>query len=115
MGKIRAPRGLGSAGGALWRSVVGAYDLRPDELLILESAARVTDVIARLDVELDGAPLTVLGSVGQTREHPLMSEQRQQRGLLARLLGQLRLPDTQQGEASQRSEAGRRLARQRWG
>jgi hypothetical protein len=60
-----------------------------------------------------GQPLTVKGSMGQEREHPLLSEIRQQRLTLARLLKQLELPDDVAAPASRTAE-GRALARARW-
>lgn len=84
---------------------------------MLEEAARVADTVARLDSAMLGEPLTVRGSAGQLREHPLLSEARQQRALLARLLHQLRLPeadDLAQHRAGQRSVQARAAARSRW-
>jgi hypothetical protein len=101
----------------LWRQTVDAYDLRVDERAVLENACRVTDTLARLDAALVDAPLTVAGSMGQQREHPLLSEARQQRALLGRLLAQLRLPDADDlGDlrARERSVHARRAAQSRW-
>jgi hypothetical protein len=83
--------------------------LRPDELVLLESAARTFDTIAELQAALVGQPLIVPGSLGQQREHPLISEIRLQRVSLARLLAQLRLPDDDTA-ASVRSTQARAAA-----
>jgi hypothetical protein len=104
---------IGSAGERLRVAITAKYELRADELVILDQACAVLDVIGRLDAELVDAPLVVAGSVGQLREHPLLSESRQSRAALARLLGQLGLPDEGAGSSS-RSNAGRQLARRRW-
>lgn len=90
---IPAPKGLQKPARGLWRSVLKAYNLRPDELVLLESACWTLDFVARLDAELVDAPLTVRGSMGQERENPLLSERRQQSAHLARLMAQLKLPD----------------------
>ena len=108
-----APKGLDVTGRRLWKRVVSAYELRPDELVLLESACRTADLVVRLEAAMEGQPLTVRGSMGQQREHPLLSEARQQRGLLARLLAQLKLPD--EGTVpNKRSEQARHAAMARW-
>lgn len=88
-----APRGLGKHGRKLWRKVSEKYALRPDELRILEDAARLVDTIAALEEGMVGQPLTVLGSARQLVAHPLISEIRAHRMALAALLRQLKLPD----------------------
>lgn len=87
------PTKLDRAGRDLWRSVTTKWDLRPDELRVLAEACRETDLIERLRVMLDGAPLTVDGSMGQTVMHPAVAEIRQHRNVLASLLRTLKLPD----------------------
>jgi hypothetical protein len=112
----KPPKALGVAGSGLWRGVVAVYELRSDELEVLDQACRVRDTLDRLDQALVDAPLTMLGSAGQVREHPLLSEARQQRAAFARLLGQLALPDTEGPSVAQsRSAWGRHMARARWG
>lgn len=111
------PRGLKAHGRSLWRRITGDFELREDEITVLEAACRTFDTIARLDAELVDAPLTVPGSAGQLREHPLLSEVRQQRALLARLLHQLHLPDSEALGAyrgGQRSTQARAAAAKRW-
>jgi hypothetical protein len=112
----RPPRALEAAGRKLWRAVLGAYELRPDELIVLETACSCADLVAKLEAAMAGQPLVVKGSMGQEREHPLLSEQRQQRALLNRSLAQLRLPDVDGVDrgASARSVAARRAAQSRW-
>jgi hypothetical protein len=98
----------------MWKRVVSAYKLRPDEVFVLESACRTADWIARLEASMEGQPLVVKGSMGQDREHPLLSEARQQRALLARLLAQLKLPE--EGSMVQETAAtkARKAAMSRW-
>ncbi|GJF07720.1 hypothetical protein [Pseudonocardia sp. D17] len=118
------PADLGPAGTDLWESVVSTWELRPDELAILHEAARTRDVIDTLTDGLVGEPLTVRGSMGQEVVHPLVAERRFQAGLLANLLGKLKLPnavpDTELGTVftdgpMTRSEVGRKGAQARWG
>jgi hypothetical protein len=53
---------------------VAGWDLTAVELLILENAAREADIIERLRVALEDAPLTVAGSMGQEAASPLVTE-----------------------------------------
>jgi hypothetical protein len=116
--RIPAPRGLGGAGRRLWRDVVGQYGLRVDELILLESACKTLDYIEKLDAAMADQPLLSKGSMGQDRENPLLSEVRQQRLALARLLRQIDLPEldslTGAARSGERSSAARAMAGQRW-
>src|SRR5664280_3025194 len=57
------PDGLGASGRRLWDSIAPpAYDLRPDELRLLEDASRLADRIDDLEGALVGQPLLVQGS-----------------------------------------------------
>jgi hypothetical protein len=115
----KAPKGLGPAGRALWRSVLADYwmDGESHKLAILGQACKVTDRIAELEAAMDGQPLTVLGSARQLTIHPLIAEVRSQRGLLASLLKALALPDGEEEDeqaALSRSQQARRAANARW-
>jgi len=113
--KPRRPAGLRAPGRRLWDAILARYELRTDELEILEQAARTLDVIdeLRLAVAREGA--TVPGSKGQPRVHPAAMEARQQRLVLASLLRGLGIPETSgvRDEDSTSSRA-RRAARSRW-
>lgn len=100
------PRGLAKRGRRFWRTVVSAYQLRPDELILLENACKSIDLIDKLEAEMVGLPLTVKGSMGQEREHPLLSETRQQRAGLRQTLAQLKLPDQGGVAVNQNRAAG---------
>lgn len=106
------PSGLGLAGKRLWRRITAQFDLRVDELILLEQAANVSDTLAALEVAMKGQPLVVVGSMQQLREHPLLSESRQQRAQLGRFLAQLRLPD--EDGLSTTSTKARAAAKARW-
>ena len=88
------PAGLKEAGLRLWNSILDAgYELRPDELCVLEQAAKTADVISRLERAAEVSELTAFGSQRQVIIHPVITELRQYRAVLARLLAQLALPD----------------------
>lgn len=113
-----APDGLGSQALKLWEEMTGLYEFRVDELRILEDACREVDLIERLEVELDGAPLMVKGSMKQDVANPHLAEVRQHRATLARLFKQLDLPDEPGGVerpgVGDRSSAARKAAEARW-
>ncbi len=109
------PKGLQPAGRKLWRSVVSVYVLRPDDLVLLESACKTVDLIAELEAAMVDEPLVTKGSMGQLREHPLLSETRQQKALLGRQLAQLKLPDERpEGGAAPKVNAQREGGFSRW-
>ena len=119
----RTPAGLGPDGRRLWRAVVDEFELRADELLLLDKAARTADDCARLDAAVASGPLTVPGSTGQPVAQPLLREARQSRALLGALIRQLGLEDAAAEDADQ-GPAGRpsttsdraiKAARARWG
>lgn len=115
--KYPAPAGLSKKANARWNDVVRRWDLRPDELRVLEDACREMDIIDSLQKVLakDG-PLTT-GSMGQVVAHPALGEIRQHRSVLAGLLRSLKLPDDAAGagvEAEARSSAARKAAQSRW-
>lgn len=117
MAAVRAPEGLGKPGRALWRKVTGKYELRPDELLLLEQCARSADLIGRMEAEARDAGLTTTGSTGQAVINPVIAELRLQKRELSRLLFQLGLPDEGapgRGLEQARSVLARKAAIQRW-
>ena len=69
-----APPGIGARARGLWRAVHAGYELDPVEAALLAQMCRVLDTIERLDALLDHEQLTVEGSTGQTRAHPLLAE-----------------------------------------
>jgi len=104
----KAPAKLGTDGRAFWREVAGSFDLSPGERAILEQACRVLDTLERLSAAMEGEPLTVRGSAGQLREHPLVAEARQQRALFGRLVHQLKIPDADATAAIRQDELSRK-------
>lgn len=110
-----APAALGPRGRKLWRLITSTYELRLDEVVLLEETCRVLDDAERLRLALVGADLLVPGSAGQLRAHPLLTELRQSRALLAQHFRQLGLPDMDAATgAKPKSAAHQRAARTRW-
>ena len=109
------PEALGPAGLKIWSAVVAEYDLRPDELRILEDACREATLIDRLHHELQGAPLLVKGSMGQQVASPLVQEVRQHRATFAQLMARLKLEDLDGSTgAGERAARARSAAQARW-
>lgn len=113
MAKAPTPRNLSTAGRKLWTEITSNYQLRADELRILEDACRESDLIDTLNAATADAELVVQGSTGQPVINPLISELRQHRSTLAALLRQLKLPD-ESDTAENRSTAARAAANARW-
>lgn len=103
---VVVPDGLGSAGSALWVSVRSKYELRPDELVMLETACRAQDRIVAME-ETRAGRVTDSGSMGQLVIHPLIPEIRATEAQVSSLLSKLKLPDEAGGEqvSQQRSAA----------
>ena len=113
----KAPAGLGPAGRRIWTTVAKTYDLRIDELRVLEDACREADLIDRIQAELSDPDheLVVKGSMGQPVSSPLVQEIRQHRSTLQRLLAGLKLPDEVAADRGQEASAGaRKAAMARW-
>lgn len=113
------PKGLGAAGRDMWTKVIDAYELRADELRLLEDACRTADSIDQLSADMKDQPTTTTGVGGQLRVHPLLPEIRQQRIALAGMFKQLKLPDEPGDERSNaagatRSTQARAAANARW-
>lgn len=92
MAKPKIPANLDQAGTALWRSVIGKYELRADELVTLEAACRASDRIVAMEEQRDGK-VTSTGSMGQVVVHPLIAEIRAHESQVSALLKGLKLPD----------------------
>lgn len=115
--KAPAPKSLTGDGVTLWRDVTADYDLRPDELSLLEQACRTLDVIGMLEAAWSefGFPMVTTGSMGQEVIHPLIGELRSQRASFERLRAALKLPDdTSSVPVESTSDKARRAAQARW-
>jgi hypothetical protein len=105
---------LGDAGTALVarirRALGDAYELDEREEALLDLAARQADDVARLEADVRDRGTTVLGSTRQPVLNPSISESRQGRLALAKILGAISLPDSER-EAVGRARAA---AEERW-
>ena len=105
-----------SPGAGLKRSILAVYELNPAQLLLLDQAGAVADVLARLNREVAAEQaLTGKGSRGQAVASPLLAAQRQHAEVLARLLEALQLPAAGEEEGHpSTSQRARRAATIRW-
>jgi hypothetical protein len=110
------PSGLGDRGRRFWRAVLGIYELSRAEVELLAEVCRVLDELDELRALIAEDGMSVHGSTGQRRLHPAVSEIRQRRALLGRLLSQLQLPDPETGQTPQTpaQARARKAARARW-
>jgi hypothetical protein len=113
---VKPPTGLKAQGKRLWAAVATKYVLTPAELEMPAQACRTADELDRLERAVRQlSELTVRGSTGQPKAHPLLAEVRAHRVLLERLTGALNLPDEDE-EVGLRgsSRHAQRAARGRW-
>jgi hypothetical protein len=111
MAAVSAPKGLGTAGRRLWRSLQAEFEFTSAETIILAAAARQADDIERLEALLANS-IETTGSKGQTRLSGAVTEVRQGRVALARLLSELRLPNVD--ETTGVNTSRQRAAKARW-
>lgn len=117
--KSPAPKNMGSRGLAFWNKVTGKYELRADELVVLEDACREMKLIDDLQDAMRDESMIMKGSMGQPVVNPLVPELRQHRNTLKALLASLKLPDdvseTGAGSVDEpRSVQAREAAKSRW-
>jgi hypothetical protein len=113
---LKPPTGLRAPGRRLWVSVAERYVLTAGELEMLGQACRTCDELDRLEKAVRSLPeLTVPGSMGQPKPHPLLAEVRAHRLLLERLTTAVALPDEDE-EVGMRpgQKHAQRAARGRW-
>lgn len=113
----KAPANLGAKAKRLWSDITGTYQLRPDELRILEDACREVDLIERMEALTADEDFEMIaeGSMRQPVANPIIQELRQHRSVLQRLLVGLKLPDHAGGTENPRSVSAREAALARWG
>lgn len=96
--------------------VLDNFSFEPAEMEVLAEVVSLLDEIDLLKVAIDADGVTVQGSTGQTRTHPALTEIRQHRLAVQRLLAALQIPDVDEGTmktpAQLRSIAGNKA---RWG
>jgi hypothetical protein len=113
---VRPPAGLKAPGRQLWLSVAERYVLTAAEVEMLGQACRTADELDRLERAVRQlSDLTVVGSTGQPKAHPLLEEVRRHRLLLERLTGALNLPDEDEEVGLRPGQKhGRRAIQARW-
>ena len=102
-----APADLGEHGLEFWSYVLGAFELEPQELLILRQVCRAIDSCEQLqEVSQEGS---------RDQRLKVLRELRQQRLTLQRMLGALGLPDVDgQVQMSSYQRQRQRAANVRW-
>jgi hypothetical protein len=101
----------------LWRNLTGDLEFDSHELQLLEAVCRTLDTISILQAQVDVDGVMALGSQGQPVVHPAVAELRQQRATMARLLGQLGIPNEDGAGGtveSMETVRARRAAQERW-
>ena len=115
---IKPPQGLGPSGRALWRNVVAdlaeGWTLDQRERAILLTAAKQRDDLSKLEKVIENEGPMAQGSAGQPVCHPALTEARQGRLALGRLLGQISLPDEDDQPRTAAGKRGRKAANVRW-
>lgn len=109
------PPGLNKRAQDLWTGITDKYDLRVDELYVLEAACREIDLIDEMVAKQKGEELIGKGSMGQDVAAPLITELRQHRTTFATFMRQLKLPDEDGRAGASTSEQARKAANARWG
>ncbi|MEE6286582.1 terminase [Georgenia sp. MJ173] len=102
----RTPKGLGTAGRRLWRSILDDYELETHEQLTLLEACRIADRLQDLTDAQAGAELTTTNSRGDTVASPYLVEARQQQVVFLRTLASLRLPQGDEGDEKRPQRRG---------
>lgn len=114
----KPPSGLASPGRSLWIRMVGdlpeGFEFDARELAILAAASRQADAIAALEQSIRRDGHIVRGAAGQPRLNGAVTEARQARIALARLLGDLDIPAEAEKSQTASSQRARRAADVRW-
>ena len=112
----KAPTGLGPAGRAYFEKLSAEVEVSVERERLLRDCAMVVDTIETLTAAMVGEPLTMRGSAGGTIAHPLLSEIRMQRALLAKLTQALMIPEEVGADGKMtREQSARKAALTRWG
>ena len=112
------PQGLDEAGSGLWEAILSDlpenWELDQRESALLLAACRQLDDVARLEAVIEREGVTAVGSTGQPTVHPAVVEARQGRTTVARLLGQIELPDAEENPQTAAGLRAKRAAQIRW-
>jgi phage terminase small subunit len=114
----RTPAGLSPRAAKFWRDARKAFDFEQSDAELLTQVCRVMTNVDALDDAIAEHGTVTEGSRGQLVTNPAIGEVRQQRLALARLLGQLGLPDPEEPDTPQvpttRQAASRTANQFRW-
>ena len=112
----QAPAKLGAKAKKIWTDTVKKYDLRTDELRLLEDACREVDTVERLQKDIDAKDfkLRAKGSMGQPVIAPELDAIVKHRAAYQRAMLSLKLPEDEDKAAEQRSTSARDAANARW-
>jgi hypothetical protein len=112
------PASLGKAGKKLWRELWSGlpdgWELDERERSYLTLACGQADDVELLEKAISDGGLFVTGSTGQERLNPVLTELRQGRLAISRLLGQISLPAEDGEPETEASRRGRHAANSRW-
>ena len=115
----KPPTGLGNSGRALWRQIARSlpdgWELDEREEAILRLAGQQVDDLSRLEKAISKDGAMALGSAGQPVVNPAITEARQARLAIGRLLGTLHLPDADEAPRTAAGKRGQQAASTRWG
>lgn len=115
--KAPAPTYLEKAGKSLWQSIheelPEGWVLDHRELAILRLACEQADDLESIRASLKAQGNVVEGSKGQPTMNPLLTEARQARQSISRLLGQLALPSPTAEPMTMRQLQGQQAAKKR--
>ena len=119
MSTITAPRGLGKRGRAFWRKVSLEVEFTDPEGELLLEVCRCLDTLDSLNASVSDLGPMVQGSAGQMVVNPAVSEARQQRLVLHRLLSALNIPEDEVMFSvpmvqSAKTDAARKAANVKW-
>lgn len=114
----KPPKGLDSEGRALWRSILRDVpvhlELDARELSVLATACAQADQNAALERVIQRDGLTVTGAAGQRRLNACVTELRQGRTALARLLETVDLGTGEGFSEAPASRRAKKAAEARW-
>jgi hypothetical protein len=105
-----------SPGDLLVEAITSTYILNPAELVLLDRAAALVDVLARLEEQIAAKKtLTQRGAKGNSVVSPLLLAQRRHSEVLTKLLNELSLPAVDEDEGDDpASRRARKAALARW-
>lgn len=125
--KPAAPSGLSARAKRVWTRTLESYELRQDEISLLEDYCMEIAIVDHLQAELAHAPLMVRASHGGEAINPIYSEIRMHRSTAMSLWKALKLPDLEDQDQvagsspedrvtpMSREDSARKAANARWG